>query len=95
MKLLMFEAILHILIYFRNFPGYFLPLAHIEIEYLLLLLRIPNLMDKLILEHLIGDHGSIEIALDFLRHFESFPRELFEFLLEEVHPIIYQRIVLA
>lgn len=92
---MMSEIIFQILVYFSNLLRYFFSLTHIQIEYLLLFLCIPNPMHQFILKHLISDHRSIKIPLDFFRHFESLLCQLSEFLLEEVHPIIYQRIVLA
>ena len=94
-KLMMPQAILQIFIYLRNLLRYFLSLTHVEVEYFFLLLCVPNLMHQLILEHLIGDHGRIEIPLDILGHLESFLCQLPKLLLEVIHTVIHERIVLA
>ena len=95
MKFMMPQAILQIFIYLRNLLRYFLSLTHVEVEYLFLLLCVPNLMHQLILEHLIGDHGRIEIPLDILGHLESFLCQLPKLLLKVIHTVIHERIVLA
>ena len=94
-KLMMPQAILQIFIYLRNLLRYLLSLTHVEVEYLFLLLCVPNLMHQLILEHLIGDHGRIEIPLDILGHLESFLCQLPKLLLKVIHTVIHERIVLA
>lgn len=94
-KLMMPQAILQIFIYLRNLLRYFLSLTHVEVEYFFLLLCVPNLMHQLILEHLIGDHGRIEIPLDILGHLESFLCQLPKLLLKVIHTVIHERIVLA
>ena len=94
-KLMMPQAILQIFIYLRNLLRYFLSLTHVEVEYFFLLLCVPDLMHQLILEHLIGDHGRIEIPLDILGHLESFLCQLPKLLLKVIHTVIHERIVLA
>ena len=94
-KLMMPQAVLQIFIYLRNLLRYLLSLTHVEVEYLFLLLCVPDLMHQLILEHLIGDHGRIEIPLDILGHLESFLCQLPKLLLEVIHTVIHERIVLA
>jgi len=73
----------------------FLPLAHVEIEDLLLLLGQLDLVSELVLEEGVAVAALLEVPLHLLGHFEGLPSELLELLLEDREPVVDESLMLT
>lgn len=86
---------LHIFMHGVYLLGQDLSFAHVEIDYLLLLLSLLDFVNQLIFENLVVCHRTIKISFHRFRHFQGLSCQLFELLLKDIDPIVDVPLVLA